>query len=115
MTNSALSTAADDAALVRAWLQRFEAALKAEDAGRLAALFAPESHWRDLLAFTWNITPHTGAADIAAALAKAAPSTGAHDFALAEGRTPPRRVKRLGVEVIEALFTFATRLGRGDG
>ncbi|MFM7419627.1 MAG: monooxygenase, partial [Alphaproteobacteria bacterium] len=83
MTNSALSTAADDAALVRAWLQRFEAALRAEDAGRLAALFAPESHWRDLLAFTWNITPHTGAADIAAALAKAAPTTGAHDFALA--------------------------------
>ncbi|MCA3358361.1 MAG: NAD(P)-binding domain-containing protein [Roseomonas sp.] len=115
MTNSALTTAADDAALVRAWLQRFEAALKAEDAGRLAALFAPESHWRDLLAFTWNITPHTGAADIAAALAKAAPSTGAHDFALAEGRTPPRRVKRLGIEVIEALFSFATRLGRGDG
>ncbi|MFM7691573.1 MAG: hypothetical protein ACKPAC_19290, partial [Alphaproteobacteria bacterium] len=31
MTNSALSTAADDAALVRAWLQRFEAALRAEE------------------------------------------------------------------------------------
>ncbi|MCA3424283.1 MAG: NAD(P)/FAD-dependent oxidoreductase [Roseomonas sp.] len=115
MTNSALSTAADDAALVSAWLERFEAALKSADTGRLAALFAPESHWRDLLAFTWNITPHAGAADIAAALAKAQVSTGAHDFTLAEGRTPPRRVKRLGIEVIEALFTFSTRLGRGDG
>ncbi|MCE2923035.1 MAG: NAD(P)/FAD-dependent oxidoreductase, partial [Roseomonas sp.] len=115
MTNSALSTAAGDAALVSAWLQRFEAALTSADAGRLAALFAPESHWRDLLAFTWNITPHEGAADIAAALVTAAPATGAHDFALADGRTPPRRVKRLGIEVIEALFTFSTRLGRGDG
>ena len=115
VSNSALSAVADDAALVTAWLQRFEAALKAADAGRLAALFAPESHWRDLLAFTWNITPHMDAHDIAAALAKAQPAIGAHGFALAETRTPPRRVKRLGIEVIEAIFQFETRLGRGDG
>jgi len=115
MSNNALGTQADDAALVRAWLTRFEAALKVADAQALAALFAPESHWRDLLAFTWNITPHVGASEIATALAKTAPATGAHDFSLAEARTAPRRVKRLGIEVIEAIFTFATRLGRGDG
>ena len=115
MTHSALTSARDDAALVTGWLERFEAALGAGDQGKLAALFAPESHWRDLLAFTWNITPHLGADDIAAALTKAQPAIGAHGFALAETRTVPRRVKRLGLEVIEAIFQFETRLGRGDG
>lgn len=37
------------------WLERFESALKAGDADAAAALFAPESHWRDLVAFTWNV------------------------------------------------------------
>ena len=37
------------------------------------------------------------------------------DFALAEGRTPPRIVRRLGVEVYEAIFRFETETGRGHG
>ena len=109
MTNSTISTAADDAALVTAWLQRFEAALKSADTGRLAALFAPESHWRDLLAFTWNITPHEGAADIAAALAKAASATGAHGFALAEGRRLSARAAGLAQQLVDEFLDHSNR------
>src|SRR5690606_13594306 len=72
-------------------------------------------HWRDLLAFTWNITPHAGATEIAEALCRAQAATQARDFAVARTRTPPRRVRRLGVEVVEAIFEFETAVGRGAG
>ena len=37
------------------WLSRFGEALEQRDAAGAAELFAPESYWRDLIAFTWNI------------------------------------------------------------
>lgn len=107
--------ATDTAALASHWLDAFETALGAEDAGAVAALFQPESHWRDLVAFTWHISPHAGAEQIAGALVGAQPATKARGFALAADRTPPRRVVRLGVDVIEAIFEFETAVGRGNG
>jgi putative flavoprotein involved in K+ transport len=109
------ASALAEADAVRHWLGRFEAALQARDRDALTGLFAADSHWRDLLAFTWGITPHMGAAGIAGALCAAQPQVRAHGFRIAEGRTPPRRVKRLGIEVIETIITFETALGRGDG
>ena len=97
------------------WLEGFEAALTAGDRTALAALFAPECHYRDMLAFSWTIRPDQGADSIAATLADAQTATGARNFALAEGRTPPRVVRRLGVEVYEAIFRFETATGRGFG
>lgn len=37
---------------VDAWLADFEAALAARDLDRAAAMFAPDSYWRDLVSFT---------------------------------------------------------------
>ncbi|MEW6688430.1 MAG: NAD(P)/FAD-dependent oxidoreductase [Pseudomonadota bacterium] len=42
------------------WLESFAAALSQRDARALAALFAPDCFWRDLLAFTWDIRTHEG-------------------------------------------------------
>ena len=53
---------------VRLWLASFEAALKAGNEKALAAHFAADGHSRDLLAFTWSITPRQGADAIAALL-----------------------------------------------
>src|SRR4029079_12695817 len=92
-----------------------EAALRERSTSAIAALFAPDSHWRDLLAFTWSLTPHSGAEQIATAMAKLQGVTQAHGFAIAKNRTPPRRVRRLGIEVIEALYDFETAVGRGSG
>ncbi|MGZ5667825.1 MAG: flavin-containing monooxygenase [Burkholderiales bacterium] len=39
----------------------------------------------------------------------------ARGFALAEGRTPPRRVQRAGIDVIEGILQFETEVGRGFG
>ena len=37
------------------WLETFAGALARGDLAGAASLFAPESYWRDLVAFTWNI------------------------------------------------------------
>lgn len=111
----AQNAAAKEAQAVRQWLQSLEAALRDGSAAAITALFVPDSHWRDLLAFTWNLTPHIGVEKIAAAMSKAQPTVQAHGFAIAKNRTPPRRTRRHGVEVIEAIFEFETAVGRGNG
>lgn len=97
------------------WLERFETALRAGDRPGLAALFAPECHYRDLVAFSWTIHPLQGAEPIAAFLAGAETTIQAQDFAIAAGRTKPRRVRRLGIDVIEGIFHFRTAVGNGHG
>ena len=97
------------------WLKAFEAALISRDAKQIGALFHDDAHWRDVLAFTWHMTPVTGRDGIAARLADEQPHTAAHDFHLPRGRKPPRQVTRLGTDSIEAIFEFRTAEGRGAG
>lgn len=101
--------------LVERWLDKLDVALQSESRGAIASLFAADGHWRDLFAFTWSITPCQGAEDIAASMVAKQKTVKARGFAVAEGRTPPRRVQRAGMDVIEAIFQFETGLGRGHG
>jgi len=101
--------------LVEQWLVRLDAALQSESRASVVSLFAPDSHWRDLLAFTWSITPSQGAEDIAALMVAKQGTAKARGFAIAERRTPPRRVQRAGIDVIEGIFQFETGVGRGFG
>ncbi|MGE0254926.1 MAG: flavin-containing monooxygenase [Alphaproteobacteria bacterium] len=100
--------------MTQRWLAAFEAALVRGDATALAALFAPDGHWRDLLALTWRVGTLSGAPAIATALT-GGDRLAATDFAIAPGRTPPRRVTRAGVETIEAIFRFHGAAGPGEG
>src|SRR5258706_3966174 len=100
---------------VEQWLGQWDAALQSESRASVASLFAPDGHWRDLLAFTWSITPRQGAENIAALMVAKQGTAGARAFAIAEGRTPPRRIQRAGVDVIEGIFQFETKVGRGFG
>ena len=97
------------------WLAAFETALDKADVAGLAGLLQPDCHWRDILAFTWHITPTYGSDPVAAALIERQAETKAARFRLAAGRTPPRHVRRLGTDVIEAIFEFTTAVGRGNG
>ena len=97
------------------WLGAFEAALAARDVAGIAALFHADSHWRDVLAFTWHMTPVAGRDGIADRLAADQARTQARGFHLPPDRKPPRRVKRLGIDSIEAIFEFTTAEGRGAG
>ena len=73
---------------VDAWLARFEAALQARDVAAAAALFATDSYWRDLVAFTWNITTVEGRAGVTDLLEHTAAS------AAAPGSSPRSRPTR---------------------
>ncbi|MDB5926168.1 MAG: hapE 2 [Betaproteobacteria bacterium] len=101
--------------LVERWLGRLDVALQSQSRASLASLFAHDGHWRDLLAFTWSITPKQGAEDIAALMVSKQGTARVRAFAVAEGRTPPRRIQRAGIDVIEGIIQFETEVGRGFG
>ena len=101
--------------LVEQWLERLDAALQSHNRTAVAALFAPDGHWRDLVAFTWSITPSQGSDDIAALMVAKQATAKTRGFAIAEERTPPRRMQRAGIDVIEGIFKFETEVGRGYG
>ncbi|MEN3375665.1 MAG: hypothetical protein V7604_1020, partial [Hyphomicrobiales bacterium] len=93
--------------------KQFEQALARPQA--LAALFHQDSHWRDVLALTWDLRTISGRDAILRELTAHAGRAAPTGFAIASGRAAPRRVKRAGAEVIEAIFAFETAVGRGSG
>jgi hypothetical protein len=101
--------------IVAAWLGVFEHALESGDEKAVASQFETEGNWRDILAFTWHLTPCVGAHEIANGLVSRQPAVQAQGFEISPTRTPPRRVKRLGRDCIEAIFCFKTKVGRGEG
>ncbi len=101
--------------IVTAWLQDFEAVLSRCDADGVATLFEPDGNWRDLLAFTWHITPCVGAEAIAGGLVARQSAVQARNFEISPTRTPPRAVKRLGRDCIEAIWRCRTAVGVAEG
>jgi cation diffusion facilitator CzcD-associated flavoprotein CzcO len=97
------------------WLSAFESALNSQDLAQISDLFHQNCHWRDILAFTWDLSAAQGRESVAAGLAAAQESTAARGFHLPSGRKPPRQIRRLGRECIEIIFEFTTGVGRGAG
>ena len=97
------------------WLGEFAAALTSGNPGQLAALFAHDCHWRDILAFTWDLHTTSGADAIAQRMLPALARVAPRAVQLAAGRTPPRPVKRAGTDAIEAIFTFESEVGPCNG
>ena len=109
------ATDATLALVATAWLAGFEQALAARDDTSLEALLRADAHWRDLLAFTWQVETVSGAQKIAAAFRRHGADKGARGFAIDPARTPPRVVTRAGENVIEAFFRFETVCARAQG
>ena len=97
------------------WFTQFEAALAGPDDVSLKTLFHADSHWRDLLAFTWRIQTVNGADAILRGLKADIGSVRPVAFRIDPRRAAPRHVTRAGTDVIEAIFTFETAEGRGNG
>jgi putative flavoprotein involved in K+ transport len=93
---------------VTGWLDRFEVALAAGDAGAAALLFADECYWRDLVTFTWNIKTVEGRDEIRAMLGSVLETVRPADFRI-EGDAGEAD------GVVEAWFTFETATARGRG
>ncbi len=93
---------------VEAWLGRFEEALAAGDTAAAADLFAPESFWRDLVAFTWNLKTVEGREEIRELLDHTLEHVRPRGWRVTE---PPTTTEG----VTEAWIAFETEVGRGEG
>ena len=78
------------------WLQAFETALVSRDAARIGALFHEDSHWRDILAFTWDMTSVAGRESIAARLTAAQARTPQGGLAVPSARNRRERARGRG-------------------
>ncbi|MGR6964837.1 flavin-containing monooxygenase [Geodermatophilus sp. URMC 61] len=90
------------------WLAAFEDALTAQDVDRAADLFAATSFWRDLIAFTWNITTVEGPEGVRDLLTATLDGTDPSGF-----RTTEEPTEADGT--ITAWIEFETAVGRGRG
>ncbi|MGY6652186.1 flavin-containing monooxygenase [Amycolatopsis sp. TRM77291] len=95
-------------ARVDAWLSRFESALAARDVEAAAALFAVDSYWRDLVAFTWTIKTVEGRDEVAGLLGACLDRIDPSGF-----RTTETPTEADGVT--EAWLEFETATGRAKG
>jgi Pyridine nucleotide-disulphide oxidoreductase len=106
---------AEIATSVENWLGQFETALRKPNGDLPTALFHADSYWRDVLAFTWHIVTVNGADAIRTELKAHCCRAQPRGFRIDPHRTAPRKVKRAGIEAIEAIFQFETAEGRGNG
>jgi putative flavoprotein involved in K+ transport len=97
---------------VKDWVQDFAVAAADGNARRISELFAPDGHWRDLLAFSWEPTSFPADA-IASTLHRALAEVSVRDVAARPG-SPPRLVSRADREVIEAVLRMRTSRGECD-
>jgi len=100
---------------VTRWLLLFEQALSSASFDTLRELFHEDCHWRDLLAATWEVKTVSGLRNILALIQSFTPDTRPYGFQITQDHAAPRAVARAGVEVIEAIFCFETRVGRCFG
>jgi len=100
---------------VTRWLLLFEQAVSSASSDTLRELFHEDCHWRDLLAATWEVKTVSGLRNILALIESFTPDTRPYGFQITQDHAAPRAVARAGVEVIEAIFCFETRVGRCFG
>jgi thioredoxin reductase len=101
---------------VNLWLSAFERALATGSTeGIRACLWSEEIHWRDLMAFTWTISPHDTPDDAVVSLLAGQAKVHARNFRVDSARTKPQIVTRHGVRVIEAFISFETEYARCSG
>ena len=93
---------------VAAWLSEFEDALRRRDVERAAGLFGTRSFWRDLVAFSWNLTTVENPEGVRALLDQTLERTDPRSFTVEE---PVDEVDG----AIRSAFTFETAAGRGRG
>ncbi|AVL99050.1 FAD-dependent oxidoreductase [Gordonia iterans] len=93
---------------VDAWLAAFSTALEARDVEAAAGLFAVDSYWRDLVAFTWNLKTSEGRDQIGAMLTDRLAGTAPAKWRCTEPATETD-------DVAEAFIAFETEVGRGEG
>jgi putative flavoprotein involved in K+ transport len=93
---------------IAAWLSQLDRVLSNGNIEAAMELFLPDSYWRDIIAFTWNIHTAEGPDAIRKMLQACLHHTKPGDWQADEAA---RRV----TDIVEGAFTFNTASGRGDG
>ena len=94
--------------LISDWLSRFDKVLRHGDITAAANMFAPESYWRDLVSFTWNITTVEGPDGVANLLKETITQTRPSGWALDGDATEAGGI-------VEGWFSFQTAQAHGKG
>ena len=94
--------------IASAWLADFGTVLERRDVDAAIALFAPDSYWRDLVAFTWNICTQENPEAIRTMLKARLMDVMPSKFEI-EGEATEAG------GVVDAWFTFETAVARGRG
>jgi cation diffusion facilitator CzcD-associated flavoprotein CzcO len=103
-------------AIAEQWIGAFGRALEAdEDETALLPLFQEDSHWRDLVAITWDIRQVSGRSELIDRLLASVRWVAPQNFRLAAGYSAPARQSRTGRDVVEAFFEFDTAYGSAIG
>lgn len=90
------------------WMAALAGALDRRDIDAALALFGEDCYWRDFVAFSWNVKTFEGKAAIRDFLAATLPGTEPSAWKVT-------RADRKPSGMIEAWFTFETKIGRGEG
>jgi putative flavoprotein involved in K+ transport len=90
------------------WLQAFGSALERGAVDEAAGLFAEDSYWRDLIAFTWNLQTSEGRPAIAEMLRARLADTAPFGFRAVDEANE-------AADLTEGWFTFETKVARGRG
>ncbi|MEI8178868.1 NAD(P)/FAD-dependent oxidoreductase [Aestuariivirga sp.] len=90
------------------WLSKFDKALGDGDVTAAASMFAPESYWRDLVSFTWNITTVEGPDGVSDLLKETLTQTRPTGWALDGDATEAGGI-------VEGWLSFQTGQARGKG
>src|SRR6201987_3048019 len=103
-----LDTAPNDR--IGAFLGKFDAALTAGDIDAVVGMFAEDSYWRDLVAFTWNIKTMEGRDQVRDMLVRCLKRVNPRDWRIAEGE-----IATEADGVLESWISFETEIARGYG
>src|SRR6266567_2123959 len=108
-----LSPSAED--MAKHWIGAFDAALAGGSEIALSGLFAPDSHWRNLLGVSWHFATFSGNLTLAREMLRRAADARASGFRIEMAALTPRKSVVAGREIIEAVFSFETANGPGIG
>lgn len=103
--------------IAQAWLDRFSAVLASGDASKLGSIIHDDSWWRDALAVTWDLRTVRGLDNIVKYVSSSVVDAGWSNLKLVESgkfaaceQTPIE-----GLDWVESMFEWETRVGRGKG
>lgn len=103
--------------IAQAYLTKLETVLKSNDVAALSTVMHTDSWWRDMFTFSWDMRTIHGLEKLSAYFSENLSATGASSFKLREtGKFAPSISSPIeGLEWLESMFDFETKVGHGKG